>query len=186
MEAKINIAEILKDKPLLLKFYSTTYGRITFNGVHKGKVYFFSEDTNAHSVNQNGKMYDGGECIIFPSKEMRDWEKFSWKKGDVLVMDGWFDAPQRCIVKGCCNVSWFEGNEFNSSGWWIDYRYKPDHCKRTVQHTIREEELFDTEQEALIALFEKFKDKVKRKIEFFNKESKKLGIKQELRLLKKG
>lgn len=85
MEAKINIAEILKDKPLLLKFYSTTYGRITFNGVHKGKVYFFSEDTNAHSVKQNGKMYDGGECIIFPSKEMRDWEKFSWKKGDVLV-----------------------------------------------------------------------------------------------------
>lgn len=62
-------------------------------------------------------------------------------------------------------------------------RYKPDHCKRTVQHTIREEELFDTEQEALIALFEKFKDKVKRKVEFFNKESKKLGIKQELRLL---
>ena len=30
-------------------------------------------------------MYDGGECIIFPSKEMRDWKKFSWKKGDVLV-----------------------------------------------------------------------------------------------------
>lgn len=86
MEEKINIAEILKDKPLLLKFYSTTFGRITFNGVHKGKVYFFSEDTNAHSVKQNGKMYDGGECIIFPSKEMRDWEKFSWKKGDVLLL----------------------------------------------------------------------------------------------------
>lgn len=85
MEAKINIAEILKDKPLLLKFYSTTFGRITFNGVHKGKVYFFSEDTNAHSVKQNGKMYDGGECIIFPSKEMRDWSKFAWKKGDILV-----------------------------------------------------------------------------------------------------
>lgn len=30
-------------------------------------------------------MYDGGECIIFPSKEMRDWSKFLWKKGDVLV-----------------------------------------------------------------------------------------------------
>lgn len=88
MEKNINIAAILEDKPLLLKFYSTTFGRITFNGVHKGKVYFFSEDTNAHSVKQNGEMYDGGECIIFPSKEMRDWEKFSWKKGDVLVMDG--------------------------------------------------------------------------------------------------
>ena len=32
-------------------------------------------------------MYDGGECIIFPSKEMHDWEKFSWKKGDVLVSE---------------------------------------------------------------------------------------------------
>lgn len=85
MEQNINISEILKDKPVGLKFYSNTFGYISFNGVHKDKVYFFSEDTNAHSVKPNGKMCDGGECIIFPSKEMRDWEKFSCKKGDVLV-----------------------------------------------------------------------------------------------------
>ena len=45
-------------------------------------------------------MSDGGECIIFPSKEMRDWGKFSWKKGDVLIssdgsieviFDKWYD-----------------------------------------------------------------------------------------------
>lgn len=85
MEQKLNIAKILKDKPRGTKLYSSTFGYIKFNGVHKDKVYFYSEDTNAHSVKQNGKMYDGGECIIFPSKEMRDWEKFSWKRGDVLV-----------------------------------------------------------------------------------------------------
>lgn len=85
MEEKINIAEILKDKPVGLKLYSSTFGCIRFNGVYKDKVYFYSEDTNAHSVNQYGKMYDGGECIIFPSKEMRDWSKFAWKPGDVLV-----------------------------------------------------------------------------------------------------
>lgn len=85
MEEKINIAEILKDKPVGLKLYSPTFGCIRFNGVYKDKVYFYSEDTNAHSVNQYGKMYDGGECIIFPSKEMRDWRKFAWKKGDVLA-----------------------------------------------------------------------------------------------------
>lgn len=95
MEEKINIAKILKDKPVGLKFYSNTFGYISFNGVHKDKVYFFSEDTNAHSVKPNGKMYDGGECIIFPSKEMRDWEKFSWKKGDVLISDCGF----MCIFK---------------------------------------------------------------------------------------
>nr|DAL73754.1 MAG TPA: hypothetical protein [Caudoviricetes sp.] len=87
---RINIADILKDKPVGLKLYSNTFGYISFNGVHKDKVYFFSEDTNAHSVKPNGKMYDGGECIIFPSKEMRDWEKFSWKKGDVLVNSSGF------------------------------------------------------------------------------------------------
>lgn len=26
-----------------------------------------------------------GECLLFPSKEMRDWRKFAWKKGDVLI-----------------------------------------------------------------------------------------------------
>ena len=100
MEQKLNIAEILKDKPVGLKLYSSTFGYISFNGIYKDKVYFYSEDTNVHSVKPNGKMYDGGECIIFPSKEMRDWEKFSWKKGDVLIssdgsieviFDKWYD-----------------------------------------------------------------------------------------------
>ena len=90
MEQKLNIAEILKDKPVELKLYSSTFGYIKFNGVHKDKVYFSSEDTNIHSVKPNGKMYDSGECIIFPSKKMRDWSKFSWKKGDVLTNSSGF------------------------------------------------------------------------------------------------
>lgn len=85
MEKELNIAEILKNKHVGIKLYSSTFGYIEFNVVHKDKVYFSSEDTNVHSVKSNGKMYDGGECIIFPSKEMRDWSKFAWKKGDVLV-----------------------------------------------------------------------------------------------------
>ena len=100
MEQKLNIAEILKDKLIGLKLYSSTFGYIKFNGVHKDKVYFSSEDTNVYSVKPNGKMYDNGECIIFPSKEMRDWSKFAWKKGDILVsndggteviFDKWYD-----------------------------------------------------------------------------------------------
>lgn len=100
MEQKLNIAEILKDKPVELKLYSSTFGYIKFNGVHKDKIYFSSEDTNMHSVKTNGKLYDDGECVVFPSKEMRDWSKFAWKRGDVLVsndggteviFDKWYD-----------------------------------------------------------------------------------------------
>jgi hypothetical protein len=90
MEQKLNIAEILKDKPVELKLYSSTFGYIKFNGVHKDKIYFSSEYTNMHSVKTNGKMYDGGECIIFPSKKMRDWSKFAWKRGDVLTNSSGF------------------------------------------------------------------------------------------------
>lgn len=36
-------------------------------------------------LDKNGKLYDDGECVVFPSKEMRDWSKFAWKKGDVLA-----------------------------------------------------------------------------------------------------
>lgn len=36
--------------------------------------------------------YDGryskvGEPLLFPSEEMRDWNKLTWKKGDVLISD---------------------------------------------------------------------------------------------------
>lgn len=37
------------------------------------------------TFDKNGNLYDDGECVIFPSKKMRDWSKFVWKKGDVLV-----------------------------------------------------------------------------------------------------
>lgn len=91
METSINIAEILKTKrPIRLKLYSSTFGYIKFNGVYKDKIYFYSEDSNAHSVKSDGKMCDDGECIIFPSREMRDWSKFAWKKGDVLTNSSGF------------------------------------------------------------------------------------------------
>ena len=90
MEENINIAAILKDKPVGIKLYSSTFGYIKFNGIHKDKVYFYSEDTNLHSIKPNGKIYDDGECVVFPSKEMRDWRKFEWKKGDVLVNSSGF------------------------------------------------------------------------------------------------
>lgn len=117
----------------------------------------------------------------YTNKEERPVPKY--KNGDIAwYIDGWLERPQRCIIKGCCNVSWFEGNKFNHSGWWIDYKYKPDYCERTKLHTIREEKLFDTEEEALIALFEQFKDDVKCKLNFFRNNAKRLGIKQQLKL----
>lgn len=92
MEEKINIVEILKDKPQGTKLYSSACGKCKLEEVDDKsfKISFYNSKFGFMNggegyLDKNGKLYDDGECVVFPSKEMRDWEKFSWKKGDVLV-----------------------------------------------------------------------------------------------------
>jgi hypothetical protein len=92
MEEKINIAEILKDKPQGTKLYSSACGKCELKEADDKsfKVSFYSSkfgfmNGGEGTFDKNGNLYDDGECIIFPSKEMRNWYKFDWKKGDVLV-----------------------------------------------------------------------------------------------------
>lgn len=94
MEEKINIVKILADKPKGTKLYSSACGKCELKAADDKsfKVSFYSSKFGFMNggegyLDKNGKLYDDGECIIFPSKEMRDWEKFSWKKGDVLVSE---------------------------------------------------------------------------------------------------
>lgn len=92
VEVKINIVEILKDKPLGTKLYSSACGKCRLVEVDDKsfKISFYNSKFGFMNggegyLDKNGKLYDDGECVVFPSKEMRDWGKFSWKKGDVLV-----------------------------------------------------------------------------------------------------
>lgn len=86
MEAKINIAEILKDKLQGTKLYSLTYGDC-FYQEYTGDFGIECQSQNGVQFNldEYGRYCIEGECILFPSKEMRDWSKFSWKKGDILT-----------------------------------------------------------------------------------------------------
>ncbi len=85
METKINIAEILESKSQGTKLYSLTYGDC-FYQKYTGDFGIECQNQNGVQFNldEYGKYCIDGECIIFPSKEMRDWRKF-FKKGDVLV-----------------------------------------------------------------------------------------------------
>lgn len=89
MEQKLNIAEILKNKPRGTKLYSMIHGKCSSEAV-TDEIFKINFCTSKFGLTQSGEctlikfgnMYDGGECIIFPSKEMRDWSKFQWEKGD--------------------------------------------------------------------------------------------------------
>lgn len=94
METEINIVEILKDKPQGTKLYSSACGKCKLEEVDDKsfKISFYNSkfgfmNGGEGHLDKNGKLYDDGECVVFPSKEMRDWSKFAWKKGDVLVSE---------------------------------------------------------------------------------------------------
>ena len=86
MEAKLNIANILKDKPKGTKLYADAFGELKLVKVDKvDTIYTRTKEGMFYSFYNDGKYDKNGEPILVPSKEMRNWRKFSWKKGDVLV-----------------------------------------------------------------------------------------------------
>lgn len=90
----MNIAEILKDKKVDTKLYSPILGECFLKKIDT-KLSFpiiiessrGGEGLPKDSFSQDGRYYNvpSSECLIFPSKLMRDWSKFAWKKGDVLI-----------------------------------------------------------------------------------------------------
>lgn len=96
MEAKTNIAEILKDKPQGTKLYDLLYNvdveLDTISNTDTETVVWCTNETDNNTTCHRGYSEFGtvrgcpdGLQILLPSKEMRDWNKFSWKKGDVLA-----------------------------------------------------------------------------------------------------
>lgn len=96
MEAKINIAEILKNKPQGTKLYNLLYNidveldTIVTTGAKT--IVWCTDKIDNNNVchrfySEFGTIegHNDGLQILLPSKEMRDWGKFAWKKGDVLI-----------------------------------------------------------------------------------------------------
>lgn len=98
MEEKINIAKILQDKPVNTKLYSPLYGDVYFSYISvRNNISVLHHRFTLSDFFYNGRYtaYKESEIMLFPSKEMRDWSKFAWKKGDVLISDCGF----MCIFK---------------------------------------------------------------------------------------
>ena len=89
MEQKdIDIYEILKDVPKGTEFYTSLCGNVVLfyleSNKEAGEAIWTENKDGEYSFNKNGRWMKGGEVLLLPSKEMRDWNKF-FKKGDVLV-----------------------------------------------------------------------------------------------------
>lgn len=122
----VNVAKILRDyKENEIILYTTIFGNAFFKGItREGVIVLESTNTVDVVLDANGRMKEtqGGECVLFPSSEMRDWSKF-FKHGDVVVrmtdgvmvvFDCWAkgDFTQMSIIDYFDTPSSFGGNEF--------------------------------------------------------------------------
>lgn len=87
MENKINIAELLKNVPKGTKLYSPLCGECELAEVGYGCIALKDTDGLLMHFFEEGNYRRNGECMIFPSKENRDWSTFKrpFKNGDVIV-----------------------------------------------------------------------------------------------------
>lgn len=134
METKINVVKILKDKPKGTKLYSSACGKCKLEEVDDKsfKISFYNSKFGFMNggegyLDKNGKLYDDGECVVFPSKEMRDWSKFAWKKGDVLMAD----LDNICIFDKWNND---EYTEFDAA--FVTPDYRSDVLKTKYWHKV--------------------------------------------------
>lgn len=151
MEEKNNIAEILKDKPENTKLYSPLFGDVYFSDVedcfikvthHGGRMVRFFDNGIYYN-------YPESEPLLFPSREMRDWRKFAWKKGDVLYSAG---LKEYCVF-----------NKFISDGYlmFISNYNVDENTKRVVpktydpdKNTVNYEKVSDEKANEIISLIE--------------------------------
>ena len=91
MNKNIDLTKILKDCPKGWEFYSSVLGEVEFEGIFydKNQAYCivvragklgYTSDYTKEGFYLKGK----GECTLFPSKDQRDWSKFTapWYKKD--------------------------------------------------------------------------------------------------------
>ena len=114
MNENIDLTKILKNCPIGTKLYSTIYGEVEFYKIVESNFYpIVLRAGNSsrqcvtkygmHSIDYENK----GECTLFPSKDQRDWSKFTapwYKKGrfDPKTLQP-FD---RVIASNYCDDEW--------------------------------------------------------------------------------
>lgn len=111
MGKELNIAAILNEKPTETKLWSPMLGDCIYcyNNTHPEEIIIAFTDKNGEekewTFSYSGRTIsapDTAEVCLFPSKQMQDWSKFAWKKGDVLG----------CGVDNLCIFKKWENDEY--------------------------------------------------------------------------
>ena len=82
----MNLLELLKNTSRGTKLYSPAFGKVKFKCIYNDKIVVEDSVGIERLFHSNGNFYVDGECMLFPSRENRDWNTFiPFKKGDILI-----------------------------------------------------------------------------------------------------
>ena len=154
MNENIDLTQILKDCPKGTKFYSTVLGEVTFKDIVDDAkfpiIVSYKCGLYEESFMADGRMLDyAGECTIFPSKEQRDWSKFTapWYKPEKKKFDPKTLKPfDKVLVR--LNFKWrvnFFSNKEDGGCRCIDINYLFKYC---IPYNDETKHLIGTKDEA--------------------------------------
>ena len=125
MNENIDLTKILKNCPKGTKFYTSVWGEASFERILEIGFYTIGIDTlNSYKyITKEGRYInaDDAECILFPSKDQRDWSKFTapWYKKERFDPKT-LKAFDRVLVRNykttkwrCEHFSHFDGDNYN-------------------------------------------------------------------------
>ena len=158
MNENIDLTKILKDCPIGWKFYSSVYGDVEFLGVsHCCPVPLRGQDDGLYlmedlmrknypiriksrfgeyDVSHEGKLRVGaGECTLFPSRDQRDWSKFTapWYKKEKFDPKT-LKAFDKVLVRNDRREIW--RCDFSANGSYDDVEYPYVAINESVMYCI--------------------------------------------------
>ena len=137
MNENIDLTKILKDCPRGTKLYSILHGEVEYEGISEKDSYevrFRDIDGYIETVKPDGRYLScfNGECILLPSKDQRDWSKFTapWYKKErfdpktLKPFDrilGWNPGTYKWECNLFSNIN--DCAEFNFKCFGVSYKY---------------------------------------------------------------
>lgn len=147
MNENLDLTEILKDCPVGTKFYSSYLGRdVLFIAIYDNCIEceYSSQIDSLNCIihfRKDGSLFARGECMLFPSKDQRDWSK--WHRpivdGDIvtcvgdkekqifIVKNSISDNNAYCYV-GCSTCN----NKLFNEGFWLYNRLATEEEKQIL------------------------------------------------------
>ena len=115
MNENLDLTIILDGCPKGTEFHSNIYGKIIFEGItcspnDNFPIVFRDCQGGCVFLPKSGKYdYENAECIVFPSKEQRDWSKFErfWDKSKAERFDPKTLQPfDKILARDCHDELW--------------------------------------------------------------------------------